>query len=165
MRLSWPWFFKNKIRGQVRPISFEDVRPVWEERLWPGRKSEITPTSAINSLGQIEMPLLLEQAYFWGYYEDEILKGVVSGLCTSPQEFRVRGIWVDQKERQKKIGSLLLQTAIEKSKELGRYRVWTMPRSSSLGFYQKNGFVLVGRTNNFEFGPHYFVNKILSADR
>lgn len=146
---------------QITPLSFEEIFPVWKNELWPGRESAITPCSAISSVGTIDMSLLHQQPYFWGCRIDDILCGVISGFQTSETEFRSRGIWVHEKMRGLKIGSKLIAEVANQAVSLGCKKVWTMPRSSSWGFYQRNGFYLTGESNAFEFGPHYFAEKEL----
>lgn len=159
MKLKWPWSKANKPGHRISRVSFETVEPIWRDKLWKDRISPIEPCSAITPQGQIDMALMSQEAFFWACKAEDKIIGVMSGFQTSNQEFRLRGVWVDEDFRQKDIGTQLLERAITQAKELRCKKVWTMPRSTSWGFYQSNGFKMTGETSAFEFGPHYFAEK------
>lgn len=152
MRHKLVWFSKNRIRE----ASFEDIFPFWRDHLWSGRKSAITPCSAIDFDGSINMELIDKEPFFWVCWRRNQVIGVISGFCTSSSEFRIRGLWVKDEYRSQGVGSLLLGEAFKKARALNRPTVWTMPRASAKDFYKKNGFQFVRETSEFEFGPHYF---------
>ncbi len=42
---------------EIRKINFSDILPIWENNLWPGRKSPIKPVSTIQFMGSYDMSL------------------------------------------------------------------------------------------------------------
>ncbi|MCB0362188.1 MAG: GNAT family N-acetyltransferase [Bdellovibrionales bacterium] len=152
---------------QLREISFAQILPVWSQRLWPGRKSEIEPASIIDHTGRLSLDLrALNPIFFWGAFDSGDTSGgplgVISGFPTSGQHFRCRGLWVDPLMRDLGIGSSLVQKSEEAAQSLNRSVLWTMPRLSALPFYLKYGFKEQKWVSDFEFGPHALVEKTLS---
>lgn len=142
-------------------ITFDEILPVWKEKLWPGRESEIEPVSAIDEDGSINMELMKAQPYFMACKENETIVGVVSGFKTATRKFRSRGLWVSESVRGQGVGQELL-------KELGKIAsankcdvLWTMARNDAFPFYEKAGFIKKIVVTQFEFGPHIICEKKL----
>ena len=130
-------------------ISFEDILPIWENKLWPNRESAIEGVSAMTwpyegNPDPIDMNIFEYQPTFYGVYMDNKLVGVNSGHKTSDTQYRSRGIWVDPEYRKKGVAQLLFvltehQARIEKCEML-----WSIPRKTALTAYTKFGFTTVG---------------------
>jgi len=140
-------------------VSFETVLPIWEEKLWPGRKDSIKPTNNIAYLGGRDKRISQQTAIFFAVYIDNYIVGVNSGFSTLDGGFRSRGIWVDPAYRKKGVGLMLLNAVINYAKQNRYSYAWSMPRQSALPAYQSAGFK---KTSDFfdegvEFGPNCFV--------
>lgn len=149
---------------QVQPSSFEEVLPIWQDKLWPGRLAAIEPTSAIKLLGGYNLEYLRHTAFFWRLEKNNTILGVISGFLTEPKYFRIRGIWVDENTRCQGLGSLLFEAVQQKATALNCHTLWSMPRASAKGFYSKMGMTSIGSANEFEFGPHNWMVKPLNSD-
>lgn len=141
----------------IKIINFDTILPVWRDQLWPDRKSEIEPVSAVAVNGQIDIEILKFTPHFFGYYNKGRLIGVNSCHRTGADELRSRGIWVHSDFRGRGIGAQLLQIVIDHANENNISFVWSMARKSAAHFYERIGFKKYGETSLYEFGPHSFV--------
>ncbi len=145
---------------QVLTIGFDEIKKVWENFLWPERQSAIEPVSWISPQGLIDMEMKLGEPTFVGMFDfEKKLQGVVSGYSTSSDYYRSRGLWVSPDYRQKGVGRLLMSQLMTHARQEGHAYIWTMARHSSVGFYQKAGFETYKQTDQYEFGPHYLMEK------
>lgn len=130
-------------------ISFEDILPIWENKLWPNRESAIEGISAMTwpyegNPDPIDMKIFDYQPTFYGVFMDNKLVGVNSGHRTTDTQYRSRGIWVDPDYRKRGVAQLLFvltehQARIEKCEMM-----WSIPRKTALAAYTKFGFTTVG---------------------
>lgn len=130
-------------------ISFEDILPIWENKLWPNRESAIEGVSAMTwpyegNPEPIDMSIFDYQPTFYGVFMDNKLIGVNSGHRTTDTQYRSRGIWVDPDYRKRGVAQLLFvltehQARIEKCEMM-----WSIPRKTALTAYTKFGFTTVG---------------------
>tara|TARA_Y100001972_G_C7619945_1_gene310876 strand:+ start:569 stop:1030 length:462 start_codon:yes stop_codon:yes gene_type:complete len=130
-------------------ISFEDILPIWENKLWPNRESAIEGISAMTwpyegNPEPIDMNIFEYQPTFYGVFMDNKLIGVNSGHRTTDTQYRSRGIWVDPDYRKRGVAQLLFvltehQARIEKCEMM-----WSIPRKTALTAYTKFGFTTVG---------------------
>lgn len=130
-------------------ISFEDILPIWENKLWPNRESAIEGVSAMTwpyegNPDPIDMNIFDYQPTFYGVFMDNKLVGVNSGHRTTDTQYRSRGIWVDPDYRKRGVAQLLFvltehQARIEKCEMM-----WSIPRKTALTAYTKFGFTTVG---------------------
>lgn len=152
---------------KIRPITFEQILPFWQNHLWPGRQSVIEPTSAIQFLGGYDMSLMSVQPYFYsiGVEKDgqEQVVGVTSGFKCSESHFRLRGTWIAPQARGRGCGRQLVEAVENKARQSGCQILWTLARKDSAEFYGKLNFQIAAETNEFEFGPHYFMAKNLAS--
>ncbi len=145
----------------VKESTFAEILPLWARQLWPDRISKIEPTSAIDSSGAISLSLLNEKSYFWKIEVGHKIIGVIGAQDTHLNEFRSRGLWVDSEYRKFGIGTLLLNTVVDKAQKMNKSTIWSMPRASSIGFYQKLGFQIKSEIQGYEYGPHFIAVKKL----
>ena len=141
--------------------SFEEIYPVWDNKLWPGRISKIKPMSILYW----EMPTKIIKdssifekypSTFWVVKDEEKIIGVNSGFRTDEKVYRSRGLWVDPAYRRQGISQILLWQAILQGKKEECHWIWSMPRKSALPAYQKIGFKKRGKwlDEGVEFGPN-----------
>lgn len=162
---------------KIKEIGWELIKPVWEEKLWPKRKSAIEPYSAmVCPLDLDNYPFDIDEyntrfahqpAYFFGAFLDDELVGVNSGHGTRYERIndirsvRSRGLWVDPEHRGNGLGQKLLR-AIEQPFD-GWDMVWSLPRMSALRTYEAADYAPWGSEINkgMEFGPNIFAAKYL----
>ena len=132
-----------------KKISFETILPVWQNKLWSGRHSDIEPLSAMTwpfegDPEPIDMNIFEYTPTFWGVYIDDKLVGVNSGHRTTDWQYRSRGIWVDPDYRGKGIAELLFSMLQNQATLEGCEMIWSIPRKTALKAYTKFGFSTVG---------------------
>lgn len=150
---------------RIEKISFEVIKPFWEEHLWPGRKSPVEPVACINSNGEIDLSVRQFTPLFYGAFESSSLVGVISFSLTSSSEARLRGICVHPDYRDRGISKLLFYEGQKETVAVpGVERLWLMSRLINLEYYAKLGFVLGKETNAYEFGPHNIMFLNLKKD-
>ena len=125
----------------INEISFEDIRDIWSNNLWPGREL-IEPVSAMLYLSGYSMEHFKLPVKYRGLFENGILVGVNSGHVCSDNSFRSRGLWVDPTCRGRGYGIQLLKQTIEDGRALGCAFCWSLPRKTSWSTYEKAGFRL-----------------------
>lgn len=126
----------------IKPISFEEILPIWKNYLWPNRISEITANSAMTYLGGYDWYNMSTVPTFFGYYVDGKLVGVNSGHKTLTNSYRARGLYVSPEMRGKGIGTLLLIATIHQASNEGCDFCWSYPRYTSWNTYKNAGFEL-----------------------
>lgn len=147
----------------VQQITFEQILPIWENKLWPNRVSKIETHSAMtwplsHPNQPYSMTIFKYPAYFFGIYDQENLIAVNSGHLTSEHEFRSRGLWVDPQYRRQKLAQQILLATAQQAKEVGAHMIWSIPRISALPAYERVGFKTVGNVvvDGVEFGPNIY---------
>jgi GNAT superfamily N-acetyltransferase len=136
----------------TKRITFEEILPIWETKLWSDRESAIETHSAMVWLfsGELvarnpyDMSIFNYDAHFWGTFIDGNLVGVNSGHLTTNTEYRSRGIWVNPSFRGQGIAQQLLQMTKHCAVMAGAKMIWTMPRKTALSAYERFGFKTVG---------------------
>lgn len=133
----------------TKRITFEEILPIWETELWPGRESAIETHSVMtwpfssNKLTH-DMSIFNYDVHFWGTFIDGNLVGVNSGHLTTNTEYRSRGIWVNPEFRGNGIAQQLLEMTKHSAVMAGAEMIWTMPRKTALSTYERFGFKTVG---------------------
>ena len=147
----------------VQQITFEQILPIWHNKLWPNRVSIVETHSAmtwpythINK--SYDATVFSYPTTFFGIYDQNKLIAVNSGHLTTQQEFRSRGLWVDPDYRGKKLAQQILLATIDQAKQEGAEMVWSIPRLTALPAYEKVGFNTVGERidEGVEFGPNIY---------
>jgi GNAT superfamily N-acetyltransferase len=127
----------------IEIIQWSDILPIWQQELWPERKSPIQPVSAMCLGRTYDMNNMLTTPTFFGFVKNDRILGVNSGhSCPGSNSYRSRGLWVNPRYRGQGIGQSLLQAAIEQGRKEGRTTVWSYPRKSSWPTYAAVGFKL-----------------------
>ena len=155
-----------KYRSEL--ISFQDILPIWQEKLWKGRNSPIKPMSSMLYKGGFNMDIynLYSPTFFAVYNNANKIIGVNSGHRTNEQVYRSRGIWVDPLHRKKGIAGILFCELEGQAMKEKCTSIWSIPREEALPAYIKYGFV---KSSNFfdedmEFGPNCYVRKKLDYE-
>lgn len=124
-------------------ISWEDILPIWQYKLWPNRTTPITPVSAMCYLNFYDIDNMSTTPSFFGYIVDNKIVGVNSGhSCPKSNSYRSRGLWVHPNYRGQGIGQQLLKATIAKGFDEDRTMIWSYPRKTSWNTYAAVGFHL-----------------------
>lgn len=154
--------FPRVRNSHIVELSFDEIRQVWAEQLWPGRISPIETHSAMT------WPPTASQPYdtvafdypvsFYGIRHDDALIAVNSCHLTTPDQMRSRGLWVHHDHRCKGWGTVLLLETVRQAYEAGASMVWSVPRVAAIPTYQKAGFTVVSQPfdDGVEFGPNVY---------
>ena len=175
----------NQVAAVLEECRFEDVLPIWQTRLWPGRISKIESNSAMKWLGGIDLELMQAPASFWRirmaeskFKESEpatiaVLSGHFGGIIPATnvendnsaklmRSFRTRGLFVAPEFRGLGASSAIMNAAFTEAKRSGCEVAWTFPRKTAMPAYEKMGFKMVGSwigendPGAGEFGPNCF---------
>lgn len=126
----------------IKNISFDQIKEIWSNHLWPGRISPIESNSAMNFLNGYCMDNMRTTPTFFAYIEHNQILGVNSGHLCGDNSYRSRGLFVLDTHRNKGIGVKLLLETIDQAKKESAKFVWSYPRQTSWNTYQKAGFIL-----------------------
>ena len=125
----------------IKQITFDDVYPIWRDKLWPNRQDAIRPVSSMLLGGGFDMDIYhLYVPIFLGlFYQGQVI-GVLSGHGTGSDDFRIRGLYVEPEFRNQG-GAHLLMEGLRIEAEKQRFaRMWSYPKLSALPVYEKFGF-------------------------
>lgn len=149
-------------------VQFEDIRAVWETKLWPHRESAIEPMSVMTwpfegDPDEYDMSILDKYTpTFFGVEKHRKLIGVNSGHRTSDMHYRSRGIWVDPKYRKSGVAQYLFNVTELQAKKENCEMIWSLPRETALSSYTRFGFETVGGFIETETSEsNIYVRKIL----
>ena len=146
--------------------SFEEIFPIWHDKLWPGRISKIEPMSSLcwqlpNKIVKDGSIFEKYSPIFWVVKDDIKIIGINSGFKTSDKVYRSRGLYVDSTYHNQEISQILLKQAILQGKKEYCHWIWSMSQTSALPAYQKIGFKKRGKwlDESIEFGPNCLVTR------
>ena len=146
----------------VKQVSFDVIKEIWKNDLWADRQSEIKGTSSMVFNGGYDMSIHNNKPTFLCVENESQIVAVNSGHMTVNNYYRSRGLWVKPEYRNKGMTYLLFDVLMKQAVKEGAKFMWSLPRSSSLLAYIKNGFVCKSQPiYDFEFGPHFYVSKRL----
>jgi GNAT superfamily N-acetyltransferase len=101
---------------------------------------------------------------FWKLVDGDVTVGTQSGHQTSTGEFRIRGLWISEPYRGKRLSNQLFDNAVQYATDLGCLVIWSFPRNSALPVYLKNGFKITkGPIVDLTeiHGPYFYVSREL----
>jgi N-acetylglutamate synthase-like GNAT family acetyltransferase len=131
-----------------RKTTFEHILPVWENNLWPGRKSAIETHSVMtwpwSEQPRYDMSIFEYPATFWCATNQDKVIAVISGHKTSQKHYRTRGIWVDSDHRLRGISQMLFLLVGAQAKLEHCNKLWSLPKQSAIRAYTKAGFITEG---------------------
>jgi GNAT superfamily N-acetyltransferase len=149
----------------IQKISYEEIYPIWFEKLWPGRSSRIDPNSAMSFLGGYNIANMNTTPTFFGWVEDEKIVGVYSGHQCHDQGYRTRGLYVSPTYRRNGIGFKLVQAALEQARFEQCSYAWCTPRKDSKAVHERAGFRMVTDWEPSETGMNaYFYISLYTKD-
>jgi len=130
-------------------ITFDQIKNIWSEHLWPNRQSPIETHSAMTwpfegNPNEYDMNVFDYPASFFGVISDYKIVGVNSGHKTADSQYRSRGIWVDPAHRRKGISQMLFDATLDQAIGESCRMIWSIPRKTALPAYTKFGFQTVG---------------------
>ena len=150
----------------IKEITWEEIFPIWSQKLWPVRTSPIQTHSAMRFMGDYDMENKETKATFLGYFLDNKLVGVNSGhgckeIPVYGLNYRSRGLFVLPDYRKKGIGTALLEATKSQAREEGYKTVWSYPKISSWDTYNRAGFSLATSWHLSETGMNAYAYCIL----
>lgn len=146
----------------MKNLTWEQVKPIWDTKLWPGRDSE--PVTSMKYLGGYDMSLKLATPYFIGMMDGEHIVAVNSFVSTGTLEWRSRGLWVDPDFRGQGYAKKLLEHILTFVKHQDATMVWTMPRREALPVYQSVGFLQTSGWIQQDWGENCYAAVGLKSD-
>lgn len=130
---------------KLEKITFDAIKPIWEQNLWDSRESAIKTHSSMtwpfNNDIEYDMEIYKYPATYWALLVDNKIIGVNSGHKTSDTQYRSRGLWVAEQFRGNKMGQFLLNIASSQALVERCKMIWSIPRISALETYQQVGFI------------------------
>ena len=168
----------------IREISWEEIKSIWEEHLWPDKRGGITPIQNWywrEGRNKVWMDKTISQKhkngelipiFFGAIYSGptitldfEKIVGVNSGFMSGTSDqiyYRSRGLWVNPKHRKQGVASMLLNATIEDAKKKECNWIWTCPREGAMSVYRNAGFSKVSEWfTNSQYGPNCIAAKYL----
>ncbi len=144
---------------ELRRLDWDQVKPIWDTKLWPGRDSE--PVTSMKYLGGYEMPYKDQTPTFMGIVTGDHIVAVNSYVRTHDDEYRSRGLWVDPNFRGQGHAKSILEYMADWIQQEGGTTVWTMPREEALPAYQAAGFIRTSGWFNADWGRNCYALKSL----
>jgi GNAT superfamily N-acetyltransferase len=141
---------------------------MWKQ-LWDGRQSPIEPVTSMVYLGGYDMSI--KTAYeptFLGVFDEDNpdeLVAVNSGVRTSSELYRIRGLYVLEAHRRKGFASWLINEVVDQARTEKCRGIWALPRQSSYSVFLELGFQKTSEwiEDGVEFGPNCYVIKQLNV--
>ena len=146
---------------EVTFTDFSSVFSVWRQYLWPKRLEPIASRSSLLFKKGHDLNYLSAEVFFVKLEREGKIIGVCSGQKTQELEFRSRGLWVAKEFRRQGLASRLFLFVEEEAKKRGAKHLWTLARHSAKEFYQAMQMKDCGKTQQFEYGPHFWMSKKL----
>jgi GNAT superfamily N-acetyltransferase len=149
----------------ITEITFDEILPVWRDRLWPGRVSKIETNSAMRVLSkEYDGESMHTKPTFFAFMVDGVIAGVNSGHMCKGNSYRSRGLYVDPTFRRQGIGEKLLLATIQQGKDEGAFFVWSYPKLSSWKTYKRAGFNLASAWELSEMDTNAYCILLLDSD-
>jgi GNAT superfamily N-acetyltransferase len=152
-----------KATYKVVPITWKEIKPIWDTELWPSRDSKQinkwswnidNPTTILTDNWQLN-----STPVFLGIKnkEGDIL-GVNSVYQSSEDGcyFRSRGLYIKPSCRHEGLAIELLKASVQHAE--GAKYVWSAPRANAIKTYQSAGFILHGSKFAGTYGDNYFAS-------
>jgi GNAT superfamily N-acetyltransferase len=145
----------------IERISFDEIFTIWQNQLWPNRKSKIESNSAMLFLGEYTLENFNYKPTFFAFKKDNRIAGVNSGHRCYDNSYRSRGLYVFPEFRNLGIGTLLLKETINQGILENAKFVWSLPRKESWSAYNKAGFSLSSEWHDTETGLNAYCKRDL----
>ena len=144
--------------------TFDDVKPLWDKFLWPGRNSKRINnwiwnlTESLPSEGRLNENIS-EVTFHIVKIDDRVIgtnSVYFSNVHNKKVYYRSRGLWVASEFRNKGIAQLLLKSSIKTAIKNDADIIWTCPRNTSINTYNSVGFV----DREVTFKNNYGINTV-----
>jgi len=140
---------KKHITWQIEEITYEEIYPIWADKLWPGRP-RIKPWSAMINATEYSMQIKRYAESNFGLYGGKFFGikttdtgqviAINSGHQCSKTLFRSRGLFVyPEFTRRGMAQSLLAHTALF-AQENGFEKIWSYPHEKAMKIYETVGY-------------------------
>lgn len=141
----------------IRPARFEEANFLTDLTL----RSKSYWGYSQEFLDKCRPHLIITDSYIqdWPFGILEV-KGKICGyfsLKTIDGEHRLDNLWIEPDEVRKGYGSLLIEKAMEKAKELGWNSIRMAVDKYGVGFYEKHGGKIIGKVQS-RLGNEIFLN-------
>jgi len=130
--------------------TWEEIKPIWQNELWPGRE-DVEPVNSMCRNGGHDKIIKKAVPYFLKYHDDDTVLGVISGHISSDTDFRVRGIFVYPEYRKQGISQILFAGIEAKAIWNGSKILWSYPKIPALNVYLRYGFTTFGEIETTGF--------------
>ena len=168
----------------IKKISWDEIKPIWEEHLWPDKRGGVKPIQEWfwrEGRNKVWMDRTITQRHkdgelvptFFGVVYDgptltldyDKIIGVNSGFesgVTEQSYYRSRGLWVNPKHRKQGVASMLLNATIEDAQKKECDWIWTCPRKGALAAYKSVGFIKLSEWfSDSQYGPNCIAARYL----
>ena len=160
----------TKTMSEVKRISWEEIKLIWETQLWPNKTGGVKPYNKWtwrypSRYFGFEYNMEVSPVFF-GIYEEDILVSVNSCYMSNDWRdsvyFRSRGLWTSPEYRKQGYASSILLETIKYAKENSGTWIWSVPRNSALVAYENVGFKQWSAwMGELEYGPNCIATKYL----
>ena len=156
--------------SEVKRISWEEIKLIWETQLWPNKTGGIKPYNKWtwrHPSRHFGFDYNMEiSPVFFGIFKNNKLVSVNSCYMSNDWKdsiyFRSRGLWTDPEYRKQGLASLILLETINYAKDNHGTWIWTVPRKTSLVAYESVGLEQWSAwMDDLEFGPNCIATKYL----
>tara|TARA_B000000565_G_scaffold255890_2_gene238834 strand:+ start:5979 stop:6440 length:462 start_codon:yes stop_codon:yes gene_type:complete len=148
----------------VVKISFDEIKEIWSNELWPGR-TDVNPFSTMLPYGGNDIDMdKIASPIFIAIMHDDFLAGVNSVHYTGHGMARSRGLYVRPDYRGKGYGVALLNESKKTARdEYNAEYLWSLPKKSGWKTYSAADFVKYSDwLSGFEYGPNAYAMAKLS---
>lgn len=146
----------------IHIIDEQIILDYWCKFLWTNKNFKVQNQSSMLYLGGYDINIYkLYQPIFYAYIENNMIVGVNSGHKTCDKSYRSRGLWVDEKYRNKGIAKKLLCFLDQQAKNQNCEYLWSIPRKTALSVYIRSGYTQTSSffNKNMVYGPNCYVKK------
>jgi GNAT superfamily N-acetyltransferase len=122
----------------IKKVSYEDILPLWK-KLWPN--STIHKQSSMMYLGGNDTRIydLYNPSYFGLVINNNII-GCMSGHRSTREYYRIRGLYLLEEYRGKKLSKYLFDKSEEQALQENCNFIWSYPKHSAIHAYEKAGY-------------------------
>lgn len=119
----------------IKEIEFSDILFVWQNELWPNRKSLIEPVNAIGIGSELDFNIMSSVPVFYGIYLNGEIVPCLSSHASSLFEFRIRGMCTRAECRKRCFASSLVDHLLEYARCQDFKTAWIMTRIVNEEFF------------------------------
>lgn len=144
---------------KIEEIEFKDVKPIWDNYLWPGRNSKKTNSWVWNVGNPAMLSVCEDNKHAYTRYLGVLTSSGkilgVNSFYTIGEYTRSRGLYVNNKYRHLGLGKQLLNKTIDLCDT--KY-IWSVPRKEALEVYKSAGFVVQSTKFEGSYGTNFIAS-------